>query len=426
MRRWLIPITVMLVGAGIYIAASVRAQSTDDEHAQHAEPAPRKPAIATPAAKTVLDTLDKAYGDLTNLKLVGKLSIDADVGGRVQQSDAGFEATFESPNRFRQTTDNDSVSGFTGEQAFIFLPRRNVYVAKALPKEKITDNALPQPLGNVLSSQNPSLLMAISKAPSEALTRGYDTIDKVTDIAIDGVAHVALVMKSDSEVATVLIDPGTTLIRRFTSDLRPLMIARGADAVKKAEFVVDYTTVTVNAAPADNASDAFAWTPPDGARDITNNLQELSNTDAAAQAMVGKPAPDFTLDSLEGPQTKLSALKGNVVILDFWATWCGPCIMAMPELSKYHDELKDKPVKLIGVNVGERKPQVAKFVKQHKVTFPIVLDTTETTAESFSVSGFPTTFIIDKEGVIRKVINAYAPGRNDRTIRQTVDQLLGQ
>lgn len=419
MRRWIVLVTAAVLAAGIYIVTAVRAE--DEPAATTEAVAPKRaPATISAAAKVELDAIDKAYAELKGAKLAGSLSLDADVSGQTRKTDAPFESTFAAPNLFRHASKDDVVSGYTGENAFVFLPRRNIYLSKAVPREKVTEAGLPETINNVLTSQNPSLLMAISKEPSAALGRGYASIDKGTDVDVDGVPHTTLVMKSDSEVATVLVDPKTHLIRRFVSDLRPLMIARGADAVNKAEFVVDYSTVTPDTGA---AADAFAWVAPDGARDVTNNMQELGSGDAASQAMVGKPAPDFTLPALNGPPIKLSDAKGSVVVLDFWATWCAPCIMSLPELNTFYEQTKDKPVKVIGINGGEDKPDVVAFVERHKLTFPMALDADGAVNESFAVNGFPTTVIIDKEGIIRKVINGYAPGRTGREIERTVEEL---
>ncbi|HEV7299944.1 MAG TPA: TlpA disulfide reductase family protein [Tepidisphaeraceae bacterium] len=421
-RRIALLAFVTLMTAGLSTLTVV----AQDDHAEAKEAAPASSsATVSPEAQKVLDAMATSYGQLQAARFSGTVSLDADVSGQVQAHSSDFESSFAAPSLFRHEVKGEVVAGNTGKEAFVYLPKRSVYVAKPTEGGKQSRDALPEAMTNLLSPQNPALLMAVSKEPVTALVEGYTTVDTAPDADLEGRPFTVLSMKNDTEHASVYVDPETHQIRRVVTDLRPMLEKRGADAVKKALYTVDYKQVA--GSPDDANPEQFAWTAPDGARDITNAMQEqggMGAPGAAAQAMVGKPAPDFTLPTLDGGTVKMSELKGNVVVLDFWATWCGPCIISLPQLNAYADESNGKAVKVIALNVGEPKQQVAKVVEDKKWNaFTVALDTNSTVAESFGVNAFPTQMIVDKEGVVRKVLIG-AGQENHHALEQAVTEML--
>ncbi len=116
---------------------------------------------------------------------------------------------------------------------------------------------------------------------------------------------------------------------------------------------------------------------------------------------VGWDAPDWTLKDGDGKEVSLKSLRGNVVVLDFWATWCGPCKMAMPSIQKLHEKFKDKPVRVYGVNCWEKVAGSGPmdYVKKMKFTYGQLLEGT-TVANNYQVHGIPTIVAIDKKGKI--------------------------
>ncbi|MBK6911203.1 MAG: redoxin domain-containing protein [bacterium] len=122
-----------------------------------------------------------------------------------------------------------------------------------------------------------------------------------------------------------------------------------------------------------------------------------------------QPAPDFTLEKLSGGTVKLSELRGKVVVIDFWATWCGPCKMTMPLIEQYYKNRPDG-VEVYGINVWERNgtDKVASFIQNAGYTFPILFGKDETAGE-YAVRGIPTMFVIDKDGKIAHRHVGYNP-----------------
>ena len=110
---------------------------------------------------------------------------------------------------------------------------------------------------------------------------------------------------------------------------------------------------------------------------------------------------DFTLIDLEDKKHTLSKYKGEVVLLNFWASWCPPCIHEMPSMSRLQKRLKDKPFKILAVNLGESPQQMSEFIKKYPVNFSILLDSNRDLAKKWKVFAFPTSYIIDKKGKIR-------------------------
>ncbi len=139
-------------------------------------------------------------------------------------------------------------------------------------------------------------------------------------------------------------------------------------------------------------------------------LITVETTEAPAAAPTANPhavpAPDFTLQTLDGDSVSLSDYRGKLVMLNFWASWCPPCNSEMPDLQRYYEQHKDEDFIILGVNYQDSPDKVQAFVEKYGVTFPILLDSDGRVANLFGVQGLPTSFFVDKAG---NVIG-YQPG----------------
>lgn len=130
---------------------------------------------------------------------------------------------------------------------------------------------------------------------------------------------------------------------------------------------------------------------------------EGGRQEATVGVNVGELAPDFTLTDLEGSPLRLSDLRGKVVFINFWATWCPPCRAEMPEIEAVYQKYKDKDVVVIGVDIAENESKVRQFVQRGGYSWTFVLDTTAEVANDYEITAIPTSFFIDREGIIQAV-----------------------
>lgn len=131
-------------------------------------------------------------------------------------------------------------------------------------------------------------------------------------------------------------------------------------------------------------------------------------------AQEGETAPDFTLQSLDGGNVKLNELRGTVVLVNFWASWCGPCRTEMPLLDNLYKEYRDYGFTVLGINLDEEHNQALKLLDRVPVSFPILFDPGNSTSESFAVDAMPTTVLIDRNGVVRHHHRGYKDGFMDK------------
>ncbi|HWF98985.1 MAG TPA: TlpA disulfide reductase family protein [Steroidobacteraceae bacterium] len=126
--------------------------------------------------------------------------------------------------------------------------------------------------------------------------------------------------------------------------------------------------------------------------------------------MADAQAPGFTLPARDGKVVTLTQFKGDVVMINFWASWCGPCRQEMPLLDSIYKQYKDMGFVLLGVNVEPSSHDANAWLMQTPVSYPILYDTKSQVSQLYHVQAMPTTVIIDRQGVVRYVHNGYLPG----------------
>lgn len=154
-------------------------------------------------------------------------------------------------------------------------------------------------------------------------------------------------------------------------------------------------------------------------------LWAVTNSVNAASALVSAPAPDFALRSMNAANVRLSEHLGQVVLINFWATWCGPCRQEMPLLDELYAKYQRAGLILLGVSIDEDRQEAIEMAQTLKITYPILFDDRKDVSRAYRLGTMPVTVLIDREGVVRYVSDGYKPGYEKR-YTEKLRELLGE
>ncbi len=138
----------------------------------------------------------------------------------------------------------------------------------------------------------------------------------------------------------------------------------------------------------------------------------------ASSGMEGQPAPDFALKSSTGENLRLSEYRGDVVMINFWATWCGPCRQEMPLLDALYSRYQRVGFSLLGVNIDDDSRRAMQMIEELGVSFPVLFDARKEVSKLYEVEAMPVTVIVDREGKVRYIHHGYKPGYEDKYLDQ--------
>jgi peroxiredoxin len=209
----------------------------------------------------------------------------------------------------------------------------------------------------------------------------------------DSATYSLMLTQRDGEVVTLSVGKDDFLLRGILFDLTAPIRGQATQAGRTLPSDYRFTVGVTFADIAVNKpieQTVFTFSPPEGAALVTQ---------FGPQPLTGKEAPDFTLNDLSGQPVTLSALRGEVVLLEFWATGSAPCQAALPQLEKLHQDFGGKGLTVLGIS-GDGKETVETFLKDHEVTFATLLDPKGVAIGPYQVTAIPRTLIIDRDGKV--------------------------
>ncbi len=395
--------------ASVLACAVARAQATPS--APEATAKPESP--VTPEAQALLTKFGDAVAKLEAFRSAGTITTEMALGGSSKKTSRGFISEYRSPTMFRHEVPKELVLGGTGEKLYGYRPDKRVYLQEKSADAYPRGTDLPAFAFEILSEQDPVLLARLTASPGQELMRGATSVD------VDGASAIKGKFPS-GETRRVEFDTTTGLPVRVTIDFAQVLKDKGTPDVDTAKTTIEYARID---AIAPGGAETFAWVPPEDASDAG---KAPAGAAVETSALVGKPAPDFTLKDLDGKDVHLAELKGHVVVLDFWATWCPPCRAGLPYIDKLHAEFSPRGAKVFGVNEQESAPEVNKFREQTKLSLPVLFDGDGKVGGLYGVTGIPTTVVIGADGIVRKVTVGFDESEVEVLKKEVASALAGK
>ncbi len=147
-------------------------------------------------------------------------------------------------------------------------------------------------------------------------------------------------------------------------------------------------------------------------------LSIFMGSSLASSGLTGQTAPDFVLKSATGENLRLSEYRGDVVMINFWATWCGPCRQEMPLLDELYGRYQRVGFNLLGVNIDDDSRRAMAMVNELGISFPVLFDEDKKVSKLYEVEAMPLTLLLDREGTVRHVHHGYQPGYEQKYLNE--------
>ena len=373
----------LLLGTVAGQSAAPSADTSGTMTAMPAQSGPRMDEKSQAILKSMTDFFAKADAVHLKLELTTKVN-----GAAAETGKNVVIASAARPNKFFRTIEQDGklmeLRVSDGTSRYFYFAEANAYEAKkALPNfeamlanDNMSDAAL---FGPLLRDNN-----------YDRVVESFTSFKYDREIEQDG--HKIAVIKFERREGE-----GELMIRTGETPVPEKLVINPHEVAMTFEFAFSDWKFGKDVDPK-----AFEFKAPEGARKVRSVSGTLAKLQGGAP-LLGEQAPDFLLPGVDGKDVKLVDYKGKILILDFWATWCGPCRKGLPTLAKVVAAYKDKGVVLHAVNLRESKEVVASFAKQFSNPINPLLDEEGKVGEKYQVGGIPHTVIIDKTGKIQVV-----------------------
>lgn len=375
-------------------------------------------------ARRTLDVVGQILKSAKVSRATVELTTRSKIGTEVVQSQqAVYQIASAAPNLYTaylKASDQSFRVFCDGNDTFVLVSPAEYYKVETEKNLKNVVKNLPAPLGPY-----PEPVMALTLCgvdPAESLMTDMESVQVIDR---EPYANKPAVHLRGMQVDGVVWDLWLGTEKSNQQPLRMLVdltevIGSGDDVQLPEDFSYELEFLfTLWRTTGESAPDLFRFTPPQGSTEYESldDYYESLSTAVQRHPLRGMPAPDFEAELLSAKEkesdaalskVKLSDLKGEIVVLDFWATWCGPCINAMPVIDAVTKKFADRGVKFYAVNTGETEQEVRAFLEKAEVKPDVILDPTGTIADQFKTEAIPQTVIIGKDGVVQMIHVGYS------------------
>lgn len=339
-----------------------------------------------------------------------------------------FKVSYGRPNKLYMNMESGKMGGqmvCDGNTVFLYTPVLNKYMSVPAPENltRIFDTIDYQIVGGGFSSM--SLVESMcnpdpyAQIMADVIKVEYIGSEKV---GADDCEHLRFTQKEFKWDLWVL-QGKEPWIMKVTADMSKVLANKpGTPADVSALLTCLYTNREANVLP---TADQLVFKKPDGAQEVESFVDDKAAAPVSDHALINKPAPTFALDTVDGAKFDLASLKGKIVVLDFWATWCGPCTMALPILNEVSNSFKDKDVVFLAVNVQETPEQIKNFLDKNNLKITVGMDPEGKVAELYQVRGIPQTVIVGKDGNVAQVVVGFSPDLKESFTKELSNIVAG-
>lgn len=389
-----------------------------------AEEEPPSPTV-DPRASEVLQRCAQFTAGLQSFRVEVAMTHKSSGPGMKMESTTRRAVALRRPAGFASTL-VEGMHGATvvcdGSKLHVYMPDQEVYVVESAPPD--VDELFSSSFGTAGMAQVGAVLEDL--IPPDGYTELMQGVLEARYLgteAIEGAECHHLRFIQPEFDWDIWVEAGERpLLRRHATDISKQMaemeeLQPALKGMKMESFTL-YRNWEVNPGVPDSA---FAFTPPEG---VTPSASVDEALGGGTAALVGAAAPPLHLDLLEGGQMDIAAHKGkDVVILDFWATSCGPCRKALPELAALAREYRERGVAVYAINLRESPDRIRRFMARAGLDIPVPMDWRGESMSAYRIMGIPRTVVIDKEGVVRSTHLGFPPGSMEK-LRGELDSLL--
>ena len=371
------------------------------------------PAAAAPAAPEILRAAATRYRQARRIHLAGDIVSEVESPRGPQRASARFEVASEPGGRVHDNLEHPSAGALRvsdGKRTWTYVPRLHQYL------DQSESGPSPTEMDTVANQGMIGLLLSNYRGMGEGIDAA--TLLPEESVELAGRARRCHVI----EVRYRLGSGGPSfpgVPRVYWIDQRDNVVLKqrtittmtGADGEvqQRQTETFQFTVVSLDQPLPDSL---FRFRPPADARKV-----EQFTSGRQYEDLTGQTASDFTLPDLQGRKHSLHDHRGSVVLLDFWATWCGPCRIQMPNVEKLHHEFKDKGLVVYAVNQGEGSEKARQYLEKNKYTTTALLDQKAEVGRQYKVAGIPTLVVVGRDG---KIVAHFVGVRPEAALREAL------
>jgi len=343
----------------------------------------------------------ETYKNLRTFQIAAQRTTEYATRGASASGETFYSLAEVRPDKVRLTlkeNDRELIIVSDGETTWRYLPKSRQYTKEEVATVADDEEEQPQSKdeSDLLTQARNTLInryLGLARYAPAAVLAKEDRIK----VGAEKIDCYVLQIRVPSGLQELWVDKQRFLVLRHVETAKG--VRNGVEVVAKVS--TNFKSADIETVPENSL---FAFSPPEKAAEV-----QTLNLPGERPNLTGRVAQDFTLKALDGDKVSLSELRGKVVLLDFWATWCPPCRKELPEVDKLRQQYADKGLVVLGIN-DEDSGTVKSFLKKHEYGLPVLMDSKRDVHRMYGARAIPTVIIVDKNGVIK----AHYVGARDR------------